>query len=232
MEIHQKISMPNYQKLKTMGKRSIDQKLRLRNSDARNEKLETGAVVASRRRLSGVEKGQGICCQWKAKRSVFERRPMQFPARQWWACEIDTKNRSILWATNTKRLKCVEKYEPQRPESVWEDQSEAVQRWPLRHLHQITLIICGKIVEIFCLSGGLAWTVWVCVRFQFKENPICTWPFQRYVTDIFMIWCGSDIETPWFADLLDAIGQPIGLNCEISSHKCRNSNVWDHRASR
>ena len=31
MEIHQKISMPNYQKLKTMVKRSIDQKLRLRN---------------------------------------------------------------------------------------------------------------------------------------------------------------------------------------------------------
>ena len=31
MEIHQKISMPNYQKLKTKVKRSIDQKLRLRN---------------------------------------------------------------------------------------------------------------------------------------------------------------------------------------------------------
>ena len=29
MEIHQKISVPNYQKLKTMVKRSIDQKLRL-----------------------------------------------------------------------------------------------------------------------------------------------------------------------------------------------------------
>ena len=36
MEIHQKISMPNYQKLKTMVKRSIDQKLRLRNFDARH----------------------------------------------------------------------------------------------------------------------------------------------------------------------------------------------------
>ena len=31
MEIHQKISMPSYQQLKTMVKRSIDQKLRLRN---------------------------------------------------------------------------------------------------------------------------------------------------------------------------------------------------------
>ena len=38
MEIHQKISMPNYQKLKTMVKRSTDQKLRLRNFDARHGK--------------------------------------------------------------------------------------------------------------------------------------------------------------------------------------------------
>ena len=36
MEIHQKISMPNYQKLKTLVKRNMDQKLRLRNFDARH----------------------------------------------------------------------------------------------------------------------------------------------------------------------------------------------------
>ena len=40
MEIHQKISVPNDQKLKIMVKRSVDQKLRLRNFDARNEKLK------------------------------------------------------------------------------------------------------------------------------------------------------------------------------------------------
>ena len=33
-EIHQKISMPNNQKLKTLVNRGVDQKLRLRNSDA------------------------------------------------------------------------------------------------------------------------------------------------------------------------------------------------------
>ena len=36
MEIHQKISMPNYQKLKTMVKRRKEKKLRLRNFDARH----------------------------------------------------------------------------------------------------------------------------------------------------------------------------------------------------
>ena len=45
MEITQKISMPDYQKSKTMEKRIIDQKLRSRNFDARNERIETGAVV-------------------------------------------------------------------------------------------------------------------------------------------------------------------------------------------
>ena len=35
LEIHQKISEPDYQKLKTMVKRSTDQKLKLRNFDAR-----------------------------------------------------------------------------------------------------------------------------------------------------------------------------------------------------
>ena len=59
MEIHQK--------LKTMVERSIDQRLRLRNSDARNERIEKGAVVTSRRALSGIEGGKGMCCQWKEK---------------------------------------------------------------------------------------------------------------------------------------------------------------------
>ena len=49
MEIHQKKSMPNYQKLKTMVKRCIDQKLRLRNFDARQWKIESGAVVKNRK---------------------------------------------------------------------------------------------------------------------------------------------------------------------------------------
>ena len=40
MESHQKISMRDYQRLKTLVKRNLDQKLRLRNIDARHEKIE------------------------------------------------------------------------------------------------------------------------------------------------------------------------------------------------
>ena len=50
-----------------MVKRSIDQKLRLRNFDARNDRIETGAVVRSRSGQRGVARGQWECCQWKAK---------------------------------------------------------------------------------------------------------------------------------------------------------------------
>ena len=59
--------MPNFQKLKTMVKRSIDQKLRLRNFDARFGKIETGAVVKNRKGFGGVEGGKDTCYQWGEK---------------------------------------------------------------------------------------------------------------------------------------------------------------------
>ena len=67
VQIHQKISMPKYQKLKTMVKRSFHQKLRLRNLDARHGRIESGAVTKNQKGLSGVEGGKGICYQWKDK---------------------------------------------------------------------------------------------------------------------------------------------------------------------
>ena len=69
MEIHQNISMPNYQKLKTMVKRSTDQKLRLRNFDARHGRIETGVVVKSRKGLIGVE-GEVLVTSGEKKASV------------------------------------------------------------------------------------------------------------------------------------------------------------------
>ena len=67
VEIHQKISMRNSQKLKTMVKRSLNQKLRFRNFDARHVKIESGAVVKSRKGPIGVEGGKDTCYQWKEK---------------------------------------------------------------------------------------------------------------------------------------------------------------------
>ena len=67
MEIHQKISMPNCQKLKTMVKLSIAHKLRLRNFDAGHGRIESGPVVKSRKGIIGVEGGNGVSHQWKEK---------------------------------------------------------------------------------------------------------------------------------------------------------------------
>ena len=72
MEIHQNVSMPNYQRLKTMFQRSIDQKLRLRNFDARHDKIETGAVVKSHRVNVALEEDKENAINGKQKDSVRE----------------------------------------------------------------------------------------------------------------------------------------------------------------
>ena len=45
MEIHQKKAGPDYHRLLTMVKRSIEQKLRMKNFEDRNGNYETNAVV-------------------------------------------------------------------------------------------------------------------------------------------------------------------------------------------
>ena len=70
MEIHQTKAGPDYHRLKTMVTRSIEQKLRSRNFDARHGRLETGAAVKNRKGLSGVERGRGVCYQWKEEANV------------------------------------------------------------------------------------------------------------------------------------------------------------------
>ena len=109
MENQQKISVPNFQKLKTMVKRSADQKLRLRNFDAGHGRIESGAVVKSRNGLIGVDGEKGVFYQWKEGRPVFERRPLQFKARDPRSCaKTRTHCRHAFWANRITRSKCVE----------------------------------------------------------------------------------------------------------------------------
>ena len=116
MEIHLKISMPNYQKLKTMVKRRIDPKLRLRNFDATHRKIETGAMEKSRKGPIGVEGGKGIYMSpVESKRPVFEGRPVQFPPRNPRSCaKTRTHCRHSFRAINDTRSKCVEEKQCQQ----------------------------------------------------------------------------------------------------------------------
>ena len=66
MEIHQKTSMPKYQKLKTMvkkEKRSETYDHETLTSDT--GEIETGAVVKNREGMSGVAGGKGTCYLWE-----------------------------------------------------------------------------------------------------------------------------------------------------------------------
>ena len=55
-----------------MVKRSIDKKLRIRNVDARNERIETGAVVTSRRVNVVLQEDKEFAINGKQKGSVRE----------------------------------------------------------------------------------------------------------------------------------------------------------------
>ena len=80
VEIHQKISMPNYQKLKTMVKRNMDHKLRFRIFDANNGRIESGAVVKSRKESLALKVEKVFVTSGNQKRPVSEKRQMQFLA--------------------------------------------------------------------------------------------------------------------------------------------------------
>ena len=66
MEIHQKKAGPNYHRLKTMVKRSIEQNLRMMNFEARKGNFETSAVVKNPRMKQREQRSLGYCGQWKA----------------------------------------------------------------------------------------------------------------------------------------------------------------------
>ena len=66
MEIHQKKAGPDYHRLKTMVKRSIEQNLRMKNFEARNGNYETNAVVKNQETKQCEQRTLGKCSQWKA----------------------------------------------------------------------------------------------------------------------------------------------------------------------
>ena len=66
MEIHQKKAGPDYHRLKTMVKRSIEQNLRIKNFEARNGDYETNAVVKNQGTKQREQRTLGNCWQWKA----------------------------------------------------------------------------------------------------------------------------------------------------------------------
>ena len=65
LEIHQKKVGPDYHRLKTMVKRSIEQNLRNKNFGARNGNYEKNAVVKNQGTKQRVQRILGYCWQWE-----------------------------------------------------------------------------------------------------------------------------------------------------------------------
>ena len=65
MEIHQKKIGPDYHRLKTMVKRSIEQSLRMKNFEARNGNFKTIAVVKNQVTKQRGQRILGDCWQWE-----------------------------------------------------------------------------------------------------------------------------------------------------------------------
>ena len=80
LEIHQKKLGPDYHRLKTMVKRSIEQELRNKNFGARNGNYEKNAVVKNQGQNSVYKEFLEIVGNGKPTGSV-ERRQLQFPPR-------------------------------------------------------------------------------------------------------------------------------------------------------
>ena len=67
MRIRESDQLKTVLELYDVVKRCIDQKLRLRNFDARHGRIESAAVVKSRKGIIGEEGGKGICYHWQEK---------------------------------------------------------------------------------------------------------------------------------------------------------------------
>ena len=66
MEIHQKKIGPDFHRLKTMVKRSVEQEKRNKNFGARNGNYERNAVVKNQGTKQREQRSLGHCWQWKA----------------------------------------------------------------------------------------------------------------------------------------------------------------------
>ena len=66
LEIHQKKAGPDYHRLKTMVKRSIEHDIRNKNFESRNGNCERNAVVKNQGTKQRGQRTLGDCCLWKA----------------------------------------------------------------------------------------------------------------------------------------------------------------------
>ena len=81
MEIHQKKAGPDYRRLKTMVKRSIEQDLRNRNFGPETEIMKETPWLRIRGQKTACTNNSSRLLAMGSQRAVCERRQLQFPPR-------------------------------------------------------------------------------------------------------------------------------------------------------
>ena len=130
MEIHQKKAGPDYHRLRTMVKRSIEQDLRSKILGARNGNYERNAVVKN---LETKQRGQrilGDCWQWKANGQCSKGDNCRFRYDVNKRAKMTQPNPSPNSFMQQSERKASRTRKSQRKESQWWNVSMAVQGLP------------------------------------------------------------------------------------------------------
>ena len=139
LEIHQKKLGPDYHRLKTMVKRSIEQEIRNKNFGARNGNYETSAVVKNQGTRQRGQRILGDCWQWEANGQCSKGDNCSF--------RHDVNKRAKMTKPNPSPSSFMQQDErnasrtrsPRGKKSQWKNVSMALQGLPPRNLHQFIL---------------------------------------------------------------------------------------------
>ena len=127
MEIHQKKAGPDYHRLKTSVKRSVEHNPRF-NFEARNGNYETNAVVKKQETKQREQRTPGDCWQWKANGQSSEGDKCSF-----WH---DINKRANMTQSN---LSPSSSTRSRSKSPKWKNVSNAMQGLPQRNLYQFIL---------------------------------------------------------------------------------------------
>ena len=139
MEIHQKEAGPDYHRLKTMVKRSIEQSLRMKNFEARNGNYETSAVVKNQGTKQREQRSLGDCWQWKFNGQCSNGDNCSFRHDVNKRATTTQSNPSPRSSTRQNERNALRTKSPRGKKSEWKNVSIALQGLPQRNLHQFIL---------------------------------------------------------------------------------------------
>ena len=139
MEIHQKKAGPDYHRLKTMVKRSIEQNPRVKNFEARNGNYERNAVVKNQVTKQCEQRTLGDCWQWKANGQCSEGDNCRFRHDINKCAKTTQPNSSSRSSTRQNERNASKTRSPRGKKSQWKNVSIALQGLPQRNLYQFIL---------------------------------------------------------------------------------------------